>query len=136
MLRICLLTLVVTACLALAPVQRAIGHPPQEGNAIAPGGAMSEELRQQPADAPASDDAVFFRRLHLDMFGLPALPEELKKFVEDKDPDKRSKAIDRFLESPEYKHHWQEYWSNMIDQRLNSPEFTKEWREFWKKIKK
>ena len=135
MLRICLLTLVVTACLVIAPVQVAIGNPPQEGNAIAPGGAESGELRQQRADLPASDDAVFFRRVHLDMFGLPALPAELKKFVEDKDPDKRSKAIDRFLESPEYKQPWQEYWSNVIDQRLESPEFTKAWREFWKKLK-
>ena len=123
MLRIYLLLPVASLVLALAQ----------------PASAYQTERTPRP-DAPkkdASSDAVFFRRLHFDMFRLPPLPEDLKKFVEDKDPEKGSKAIDRFLASPEYSKHWQQHWSKVIDQQvLESEETRKHWNEHWKKIKK
>ena len=54
----------------------------------------------------AASDAEFLRRLRLDMTGTLPSPAEVKAFLADSSPDKRSKKIDELLETPEYAAWW------------------------------
>ncbi|OAI47705.1 hypothetical protein AYO44_09080 [Planctomycetaceae bacterium SCGC AG-212-F19] len=53
---------------------------------------------------PAADagDAVFLRRVYLDLVGTIPTYEEVKQFLEDKSEDKRAKVIDKLLDDPRY----------------------------------
>src|SRR5687768_11320646 len=52
--------------------------------------------------APAASDAEFLRRVTLDLAGRIPTAAELRAFLEDKDPDKRTKIIDKLLASDDY----------------------------------
>jgi hypothetical protein len=55
--------------------------------------------------APMASDWEFLRRASLDLIGrIPAL-DEIKAYVKDKSPDKKSKLLDRLLESKEHAIH-------------------------------
>ncbi len=58
------------------------------------------EQKLQPA--AVGDDASFLRRVTLDLNGRIPTVDEAKTFLSDPSPDKRSSAIRRLLESPEY----------------------------------
>lgn len=47
-------------------------------------------------------DAEFVRRVYLDTIGLLPSPDETRRFLADKKPDKRALLIDALLERPEY----------------------------------
>jgi hypothetical protein len=70
------------------------------------------EARVEPA--PVIGDEQFIRRVSLDLCGqLPTLTE-VRAFLDDKDPQKRAKLIDRLLESPAYARHWARYWQDVM----------------------
>jgi Protein of unknown function (DUF1549)/Protein of unknown function (DUF1553) len=50
--------------------------------------------------APLADDAVFLRRAYLDLTGVIPTVSEVREFLADKRPDKRSRLIDRLLGTP------------------------------------
>jgi len=52
--------------------------------------------------APVADDATFLRRVHLDLTGRIPGPRETVEFLADPSPDKRARAVDRLLASPEH----------------------------------
>lgn len=56
--------------------------------------------------APLASDEEFFRRIHIDLTGRIATDEELRKFLESPDPDKRDKLIDRLVTTQPYKAKW------------------------------
>ncbi len=66
---------------------------------------------------PASelaDDATFLRRVTIDIAGrLPAL-DEVESFLQNDDPAKRAKLIDRLLESPAYADYFANKWSAIL----------------------
>jgi len=64
--------------------------------------------------SPRVGDAEFVRRVHLDLVGVLPTAEEVKKFVEDKDPRKREKLIETLLESDAFNIHWARYWRDVI----------------------
>jgi hypothetical protein len=67
--------------------------------------------------SPLANDAEFFRRIHLDAVGtLPDLGE-LRRFLVDKSPDKRMKAIDQVLSRPEFVDYWAYKWGDLL--RIN-----------------
>ena len=49
-------------------------------------------------------DDVFMRRVYLDTVGRLPTPEEIKAFLSDTSPDKRSNLIDMLLDTPEWVH--------------------------------
>ena len=49
-----------------------------------------------------ADDATFLRRVYLDLIGDIPTYDETKKFLEDKDPKKRDKLIEKLLADPRY----------------------------------
>jgi hypothetical protein len=52
------------------------------------------------------DDATFLRRVCLDVNGRLPEPDEVREFLADSDPDKRTKKIDWLLEQPGYSALW------------------------------
>ncbi len=60
-------------------------------------------------------DAAFIRRLSLDLIGLLPTPEEVTGFVNDPDPEKRRKWIDRTLaRDSDYAEHWLTLWNDLL----------------------
>ncbi|MFK8113180.1 MAG: PSD1 and planctomycete cytochrome C domain-containing protein [Rubripirellula sp.] len=61
-----------------------------------------------------ADRRTFIRRATFDLIGLPPTPEEIREFVEDKDPDAVERLIDRLLDSPEYGERWGRHWLDVV----------------------
>jgi hypothetical protein len=66
-------------------------------------------------------DEVFVRRVYLDVIG--TLPEagEVRTFIEDRTPDKRSVLIDRLLERDEFADYWAMQWCNLLRVKSEFP---------------
>jgi cytochrome c553 len=60
--------------------------------------------------APQADRPTLIRRATLDLTGLPPTLEEVKAFVDDKDPNAYEKVLDRLLASPRYGERWGRHW--------------------------
>jgi hypothetical protein len=67
--------------------------------------------------SPLCDDEQFFRRIHLDAIGTLPTPAEIKAFLADKAADKRTKAIDKVLQRPEFVDFWALKWGDLL--RIN-----------------
>ena len=73
------------------------------------------------APAPLSTDAVFLRRVYLDVIGtLPSL-QEAQAFLADQSPDKRSRLIDRLLERAEFADYWTMKWCDILRVKSEFP---------------
>ena len=59
-------------------------------------------------------DTEFLRRVSLDVIGTLPTPEEIRAFLADTDPQKRTKAIERLLERPEYVDFWTQRWGDLL----------------------
>ncbi len=72
-------------------------------------------LKQLKMEAsPPVNDATFLRRAHLDIIGRLPTPVEAREFLQDQDPNKRRRLIDRLLERPEYADHWASKWADLL----------------------
>ncbi|WP_417382446.1 DUF1549 domain-containing protein [Gimesia sp.] len=61
------------------------------------------------------DDATFLRRIHLDLVGLLPKPEELKSFLADTSPDKRTLKIRELLaDDTAYADHWLSFFNDLL----------------------
>ncbi|WP_422923049.1 DUF1549 domain-containing protein [Singulisphaera sp. PoT] len=60
------------------------------------------------------DDATFLRRASLDAIGRLPNPEEVRAFLADTSPDKRSALVDRLLKRPEYADFWANKWLDLL----------------------
>jgi hypothetical protein len=60
------------------------------------------------------DDYEFIRRASLDIIGRIARPDEIKEFRNDPSNVRRSRLINRLLDSDEYPRHWANLWSNWL----------------------
>jgi hypothetical protein len=56
--------------------------------------------------SPVCDDHVFIRRVHLDLCGVLPTADEVRRFLADPDPAKRSRLIQTLLARPEYADFW------------------------------
>jgi hypothetical protein len=64
--------------------------------------------------APRADDATFLRRVYLDVVGTIPPSDATAAFLADPSPDKRKKAVDSLLASPQYAEHWMNYWDDVL----------------------
>jgi hypothetical protein len=71
-----------------------------------------EELNIDPS--PLASDAEFLRRVYLDAAGILPTPDEVRSFLADTRPDKRSRAIEALLERPEFADYWAYKWSDLL----------------------
>jgi len=61
------------------------------------------------------DDAVFMRRLYLDVVGLLPDPDRLAAFLADENPDKRQRLIEEVLgDDRAYAEHWLTFWNDLL----------------------
>jgi hypothetical protein len=74
--------------------------------------AKLRTLRMAPS-SPAPD-AVFLRRVYLDVLGILPMPEETRRFLADSRPDKRARLIDALLERPEFADFWSLKWADLL----------------------
>jgi hypothetical protein len=81
--------------------------------------AKWKELGIEPAN-PCTD-AVFLRRVYLDVIGTLPTVEEARAFYNDKSPDKRKKLIDALLERPEFADFWGMKWSDLLRVKAEFP---------------
>ena len=66
------------------------------------------------APSPLVNDSSFLRRVHLDVIGRLPTANEVREFLADDQPDKRSRLVDRLLERPEYSDHWANKWADLL----------------------
>ena len=66
-----------------------------------------------------SDDLTFLRRLSLDTIGVPPSLSEIDSFLADTSPDKRTRAIDRFLYDSRWADKWMGYWQDILAENPN-----------------
>jgi hypothetical protein len=60
------------------------------------------------------NDAVFLRRVHLDLIGALPTPQQAVEFLDSKDAQKREKLVDRLLERDEYAEFWAMKWADVM----------------------
>ncbi len=75
-------------------------------------------LRIEPSDL-CSDEA-FIRRVYLDTIGLLPTPPEVRAFLAEKSPDKRTRLIDHLLERPEFVEFWALQLGDLLQNRKES----------------
>lgn len=81
--------------------------------------------------APLADDATFLRRVRLDLTGTIPSADEVRAFLADTSPDKRTKLVDRLLASPEYARRMQYVFDTMLMERRRDKHVpATEWREY------
>jgi hypothetical protein len=59
-------------------------------------------------------DAEFVRRLYLDVIGTLPAPDQVRTFLADTDPQKRSKLIDQLLSRDEFADYWSLKWGDLL----------------------
>ncbi len=69
--------------------------------------------------APPASDEEFFRRVHIDLTGRIAKDDDLRAFLDSKDPGKRDKLIDRLANSREYKTKWAYFFNDIYKPHSN-----------------
>ncbi|HTU18952.1 MAG TPA: DUF1549 and DUF1553 domain-containing protein [Gemmataceae bacterium] len=70
------------------------------------------DLKIRPSDL--ADDAVFLRRVYVDLIGVQPTADEVLTFLNDKAPDKRAKAIDALFRRPEFVDQWSLKWGDLL----------------------
>ncbi len=66
------------------------------------------------APSPVVSDAVFMRRVYLDLIGRLPTPSEAASFIDSSDPNKKELLVDELLNRPEYADHWAGYWADLL----------------------
>ncbi len=61
-----------------------------------------------------ADDSAFLRRVYLDLLGTIPSYGEAKKFLDDRDPQKREKLVDRLLNEPRFADHQTDVWDLVL----------------------
>ena len=80
------------------------------------------DLKVKPSEL--SSDEEFLRRVSLDLIGLQPTADEVRKFLADADPAKRTKTIDALFARPEFVDHWSLKWGDLLQNsrvRLSEP---------------
>jgi len=81
--------------------------------------ARLKKLNIQPAKR--CTDAVFVRRVYLDVIGTLPTGAEARTFLVDKSPDKRRVLIDKLLQRPEFADYWAMKWSDLLRVKAEFP---------------
>lgn len=74
--------------------------------------AKLQQLQIAPSEL--CTDEEFIRRVYLDVIGLLPAASEVRAFLDDKDPARRARVIDRLLERPEFAEFWALKWCDLL----------------------
>lgn len=72
-----------------------------------------------------ADDSEWLRRVYLDTVGHIPPADEVRAFLADKRPDKRSIAVDTLLDDEDYIRNWTTVWTNLLIGRSNPREVNR-----------
>ena len=78
--------------------------------------------------APIAGDEEFLRRAYLDATGLLPTPDQVRAFLNDKDPNKRDKLVDSLIGTEAFTDQWAYHFGELL--RTREAQFhlwTKEW---------
>ncbi|MCX7866813.1 MAG: DUF1549 and DUF1553 domain-containing protein [Limisphaera sp.] len=78
-----------------------------------------QELGLRPA--PPCSDAVFLRRVYLDVIGTLPTAEEVRAFLEDRQPEKHAALIERLLAREEFADYWALKWGDLLRVKAEFP---------------
>jgi hypothetical protein len=78
-----------------------------------------QQLKIPPANV--CSDAVFIRRVYLDVIGTVPTAAEVKAFLEDRALNKRAALIDRLLERDEFADYWAMKWCDLLRVKSEFP---------------
>ena len=91
------------------PAVRATGWPQQNLDRF-----VLAKLEAAGLSAPAeADRRTLARRTFLQLIGLPPSPEELARFLADRDPGALERLVDRLLASPHFGKRWGRHWLDL-----------------------
>ena len=99
----------------------------QDSGLPKPGASRIDELvfgklkEKNITPAVPCSDAVFVRRVYLDVIGTLPTAQEAKSFFEDSDPNKRQILIDRLLERKEFADYWAMKWGDILRVKSEFP---------------
>lgn len=82
-----------------------------------------------------ANDAVYCRRTYLHLAGRIPTYEEVFRFISSKDTDKRSKLVDKLLNSHDHVSHMFNYWANILrlqDTPINNNQIAQPYHEWIK----
>lgn len=65
------------------------------------------------APSPQADPYTLYRRVHLDLTGLPPDPDEAEAFAKNPTDEAYEATVDRLLASPRYGEHWARKWLDL-----------------------
>lgn len=82
---------------------------------------VREDLKKIGVEPVLCSDAVFVRRVYLDVIGTLPSAAEAMYFIQDKDPNKRAVLIDRLLEREEYSYFWAMKWGDLLRLKAEFP---------------
>jgi Protein of unknown function (DUF1553)/Protein of unknown function (DUF1549) len=112
---------------ALRAVFQQSGSNLSTGTKVVEGARQIDELvlaglkAREIAPAALCSDAVFVRRVYLDVIGRIPTAEEAKQFLEDKDPDRRGFLIDRLLVHRDFADYWTMKWCDLLRVKSEFP---------------
>jgi len=98
---------------ATIPLGAEVSHLPPKRNFIDEAVFNKLELLGIPP-SELCDDATFLRRVSIDITGTTPTEEEVTAFLNDADPNKRDKLIDRLVDSPEYADYFTNKWNLVL----------------------
>ncbi len=71
--------------------------------------------------AKRCSDAVFIRRVYLDMLGILPEPDEVRTFLRNDAPDKRAALIDALMQRDEFADYWAQKWCDILRVKAEFP---------------
>lgn len=96
--------------------------------------AIDAALAKSAADAPLAEpasDAEFLRRVSLDFAGVIPTPDEVRQFLADPSPQKRTQLVDRLLDRPTFPRRLAEAFSVMLLERREGKAVTDDaWQNY------
>jgi hypothetical protein len=75
---------------------------------------LAELEAHQLHPAPQADRYALIRRVYFDLIGLPPSPEDVRGFVEDRDPGAFEKVVDSLLANPHFGERWARHWMDLV----------------------
>ncbi len=106
--------LLVAACCQPAAAESKPPRPSERDTAARVDALFQREPSAAARPSAPVDDAAFLRRASLDLTGRLPGPDDMRAFASDRAPDRRTKLIDRLLQSDAYAVNWGRYWRDAV----------------------
>lgn len=122
--------LVIVVLLISPPVDSAGGDHPAELSELIDLQIQTRLDAENVQRVPVAEDATFLRRVFLDLHSVVPSAARTAQFLDDPDPEKRTRLIDELLASRRYGQHFADIWRSYLisalanEQRMQTDRFT------------